>query len=134
MFAIGSRNTDLNGALPMRLINNIFVGPPRDEVDPEDDYYRAVWVPEGATIDANNNLFYQVDTTYDGGGTRTGSSDIFANPAFTNSLLEVSDAAPGVDNGQAPMAGGAPIPDVDYDGTPRPQHGSYDIGAHENVF
>lgn len=134
MFAIGSRNTDLDGALPMRLINNIFVGPPRDEIDPEDDYYRAIWVPEGATIDANNNLFYQVDTTYGGGSTRAGGSDIFASPAFMNNLLEVSDVAPGVDNGQGPMAGGAPIPDVDYDGTPRPQHGSYDIGAHESVF
>ena len=134
MFGIDFSTSTLSGALPIRLINNIFVGPHRDEVDPGDEYFKAIWVPEDATIDADNNLFYQVDITYAGGGTRTGASDLFANPAFTNGLLEVSNVAPGVDNGQGTMAGGAPIPDVDYDGTPRPQHGSYDIGAHENVF
>src|SRR5699024_2097127 len=68
MFGIDFSSSTLSGALPIRLINNIFVGPHRDEVDPEDEYFKAIWVPEDATIDADNNLFYQVDITYAGGG------------------------------------------------------------------
>ncbi len=136
---LGYGDTAPNEALPVRVINNIFSGWHRDDVRVGDEFTKAISVPEDFSIDANNNLFANIDVRYvldgsDAGGSRTGGSDINGSPGFINGLLEVNDTAIGIDNGQGPMAGGPPIPDVDYGGNARPQHGSYDIGAHENVF
>ena len=141
MVLISPFDQDLTGALPVNFINNVLIGWSSLSASSA----AAVNMPAGATINSDNNLFGEFDAIYDSGSTSSGLNDInigvrdpanSAYPFFIGSpfLLKVNDASQGIDNGQGPMVGGPPIPDVDYGGNARPQHGSYDIGAHENVF
>ncbi|WP_162136905.1 PKD domain-containing protein [Alcanivorax hongdengensis] len=130
MLSIATSADGQPASYPVRLRNNIYQG-----IDDSTKQDVAIAVSSGVTIDADYGLFFGFDSLYSGGGSSTGGSDISnANPGFTNGQLEVDNTSPAVDAGQGPMAGGVPIPDQDYSGTARPQHGSYDIGAHENVF
>ncbi len=141
MLLISPFSQDLAGALPINFINNILIGWASSSTTPAG----AINIPGATTINDDNNLFGDFDYLYKSGGTSSGLNNInigirnAANssyPFFVGDplLLEVNDFSQGVDNGQGPMVGGPPIPDVDYSGESRPQHGSYDIGAHENVF
>lgn len=123
-----------NEALSVRILNNIISGWQRDDVRVDDEFTKAIWIPESFTIEGNNNLFSNIDVRYTDGGSRTGGGDMSGGPMFINGLLEVDDVSPAVNNGQGPVVNGPPIPDVDYDGTSRPQNGNYDIGAHENEY
>ncbi|MBM1144483.1 PKD domain-containing protein [Alcanivorax sp. ZXX171] len=141
MLLVSPFDQDLTGPLPVNFINNILIGWASSSTTPT----AAINIPGGSTINDDNNLFGDFDALYHSGSTSSGLNNInigvrdpgnSAYPLFIGSpfLLEVSDSSQGIDNGQGPMAGGPPIPDEDYSGELRPQHGSYDIGAHENVF
>jgi hypothetical protein len=111
------------GALPITLVNNVFVGRSGKSV--------GVKVPDGTTIDSDYNLFYEYGTLYENGSTSTGSNDITGqDPLFTNDLLEVESGSPAVDAGASSSAYPG-VPAASYDGTARPQGGGMDIGAHE---
>ncbi|WP_166643112.1 carboxypeptidase-like regulatory domain-containing protein [Alcanivorax sp. 24] len=141
MLLVSPFSQDLTGPLPINFINNILIGWASSSTTPAG----AINIPGATTINDDNNLFGDFDYLYKSGGTSSGLNNInigirnpenSSYPFFVGDpfLLEVNDFSQGVDNGQGPMAGGPPIPGVDYSGESRPQHGSYDIGAHENVF
>ena len=141
MLLISPFSQDLAGALPVNFINNILIGWASSSTTP----VAAISIPGAATINDDNNLFGDFDDLYNSGSTSAGINNInigirdpanSSYPFFVGNpfLLEVNDSSQGVDSGQGPMAGGPPIPDVDYSGELRPQHGSYDVGAHENIF
>jgi len=141
MLLVSPFSQDLAGPLPINFINNILIGWASSSTTAAG----AINIPGATTINDDNNLFGDFDYLYKSGGTSSGLNNInigirdpanSSYPFFVGNpfLLEVNDFSQGVDSGQGPMAGGPPIPDVDYSGELRPQHGSYDVGAHENIF
>ncbi|NNE45978.1 MAG: PKD domain-containing protein [Rhodothermales bacterium] len=121
------RNTGFTGPLPVTFVNNILQGVGGT----------AMSLPAGTTVDSDYNLFFGYDTEYEGGLTSTGTNDLFEPsdpenppPLFVNNLLELEAGSPAINAGAGSnIYPGVPV--IDFDGTSRPQGGSYDMGAHE---
>lgn len=129
MLSFSSYHDSLPASYPVRLRNNIVQG-----IGSTSKQDAAIQIDDGVAIDADYDLFSGFDSIYNGGTSSAGSNDIAGDPLFIDNDLNVDPASPAVDAGAAPVSGGPPIPNLDYDGTSRPQNGGYDIGAHENPF
>ncbi len=116
------------------LTNNTLVGHPSGGVALWNDTYAAATLvnniltahhagitnnaPASSTISADHNLFWNINDSI------IGSNAVIANPLL-DATYHLTSASPARD------AGAVVSLTVDFDGTPRPMGGAYDIGADE---
>jgi hypothetical protein len=86
----------------------------------------------GITLYVDYNLFYNNDTDICGDTTVPPHANIFADPLFADALngdFKLHSTSPAIDSGAA----GPNVPDVDIEGSHRPQGDGIDMGAYEAV-
>jgi hypothetical protein len=120
-WAVGIATTAaVSGPLPIRLVNNVLVGNGAEGIS----------IPNGATIDADYNLFWGFSANYTDGTTSTGTHDLTGDPTFVDEVLRVAADSPAVDSG-ATIAEVPTVPPDDFSSAARPQGSGVDRGAHE---
>ncbi len=113
-------NQSFTGDLPIVVVNNIFKGSTSTVFD----------LPANTTIDSDYNIFQNYTTIFDGGGTRTGGSELTSDARLAGDGYQLLSDSPALDSG-ASTAQYPGIPAVDYLGVVRPQGGGWDRGAFE---